>query len=133
MHGVWQRRSGEGDDMKKNEISRRKFVAGTASATLGPMIVPRHVLGGPGYVAPSDRLNIAVVGCGGQGMSDATELILGNENIVDLADVDFGYVDKNLERQSVDRYGKPNPQGAKVKEAYTKAKRHTDFRKMLEQ
>src|SRR2546426_12023605 len=97
------------------------------------MIVPRHVLGGPGYVPPSERLNIAVVGCGGQAMSDASELILGNENIVALADVDFGYVDKNLERRAIDRYGKPDPQGDKVKEGYAKAKRHTDFRKMLEQ
>src|SRR5437899_2666811 len=130
MGGDRHNRSGEGDDMGSKKFSRRKFVSGTASATFGAMIVPRHVLGGPGYVPPSERLNIAVVGCGGQGMSDASELILGNENIVALADVDFDYVDKNLTRRAVDRYGKADPQGAKVKEGYDKAKRHTDFRKM---
>src|SRR5207253_4516065 len=103
-------------------------VAGTA----GLMIVPRHVLGGPGYKPPSERLNIAVVGCGGQGMSDATELIMGDENIVALADVDFGYVDRNLERRGKDRNGSANKEGQKVVDAYTKAKRHADFRKMLD-
>ncbi len=39
-----------------------------ASAMLGLFhIVPRHVLGGPGYVAPSDMLNVALVGAGGRG------------------------------------------------------------------
>src|SRR6266496_490574 len=108
--------------MKAKKISRRSFVAGTAGATFGAMIVPRHVLGGPGYVPPSERLNIAVVGCGGQGMSDATELAMGNENIVALADVDFDYVNRNLARFATDREGKPRPEGQKVAEAYGKAK-----------
>src|SRR5947207_4883899 len=106
--------------MEENKISRRKFVAGAAGATFGAMIVPRHVLGGPGYVAPSERLNIAVVGCGGQGMSDAAELVAGNENIVALADVDFDYVDRNVARRGVRRDGSANPEGQKLKDAYTK-------------
>ncbi|MBK9316988.1 MAG: Gfo/Idh/MocA family oxidoreductase [Acidobacteria bacterium] len=118
--------------MQKGKMTRRKFVAGTTGATLGAMIVPRHVLGGPGYTAPSDKLNVAVVGCGGQGASDATELVAGGENIVALADVDFGYVDKAVERRTRGRDGNPNPASIKLKEAYDKAKRHTDFRKMLE-
>ena len=60
--------------MKRDKITRRKFVAGTTGAAVGAMIVPRHALGGPGYIAPSDKLNVAVVGCGGQGASDASEL-----------------------------------------------------------
>ena len=79
--------------MQRDKMTRRKFVAGTTGAALGAMIVPRHVLGGPGYQAPSDRLNVAVVGCGGQGAADATELVAGGQNIVALADVDFAYVD----------------------------------------
>ena len=61
--------------MNQDKITRRKFVAGTAGVTLGAMIVPRHVLGGVGWQAPSDTLNIAIVGCGGQGAADATELV----------------------------------------------------------
>lgn len=119
--------------MKSDKITRRKFVAGTTGMAVGAMIVPRHVLGGPGYLAPSDKLNIAVVGCGGQGAADATELVGGGENIVALADVDFNYVDKAVARRTKDREGKPNPEAIKLQEAYNKAKRHTDFRKMLEQ
>ncbi len=42
-------------------ISRRAFVGGVATAA-GVMIVPRRVLGGPGYQAPSDTVNVATVG-----------------------------------------------------------------------
>jgi predicted dehydrogenase len=119
--------------MKRDKITRRKFVAGTTGAAVGAMIVPRHALGGPGFVAPSDKLNVAVVGCGGQGASDSTELAAGGENIVALADVDFGYVDKAVSERTKDRDGKPNEQNIKLQEAYGKAKRYDDFRKMLEQ
>ncbi|MGE0129446.1 MAG: Gfo/Idh/MocA family oxidoreductase [Blastocatellales bacterium] len=119
--------------MKKDKITRRKFVAGTTGAAVGAMIVPRHVLGGTGYTAPSDKLNVAVVGCGGQGASDATELVLGGDNIVALADVDFGYVDKAVAERTKNRDGSPNENALKLREAYNKAKRYDDFRKMLEQ
>jgi predicted dehydrogenase len=158
--------------MKSNKTTRRKFVTGTAGLALGTIIVPRHVLGGTGYKAPSDRLNVAVIGCGGQGASDATELVQGGENIVALADVDFNFVDKAMaERlQRVLNPRPPNPPAAgppssgsnpaanpllgqspsanpntgptrnpmaeslvKLQEAYGKAKRYADFRKMLEQ
>jgi hypothetical protein len=51
------------EDQKKEplQISRRGFVGGVAAAA-GLLIVPRHVLGGPGYQAPSDTVNIATVG-----------------------------------------------------------------------
>ena len=118
--------------MQKDKITRRKFVAGTTGATLAAMIVPRHVLGGIGYQAPSDTVNIAVVGCGAQGASDATELVAGGQNIVALADVDFGFVDRAVARRAVGREGQPNQNGIKLQEAYKKAKRYADFRKMLE-
>jgi predicted dehydrogenase len=118
--------------MHKNKITRRKFVAGTTGATLGAMIVPRNVLGGVGYQAPSDTVNVAVVGCGGQGAADATELVAGGQNIVALADVDFGFVDRAVARRTVGREGQPNQNAIKLQEAYSKAKRYADFRKMLE-
>jgi hypothetical protein len=119
--------------MKRDKITRRKFVAGTTGAAVGAMILPRHVLGGPGYVAPSDKLNVAVVGCGGQGASDASELVAGGENIVALADVDFGYVDRAVAERTREKDGKPNERMVKLQEAYGKAKRYDDFRKMLDQ
>ena len=49
-----------------HRISRRKFIrTGAAAASLA--IVPRHVLGGQGYLAPSDTLTKAVIGVGGMG------------------------------------------------------------------
>ncbi len=49
-------------------ISRRQLLVNTALATASATIVPRSVLGGSAYVAPSDRVNIAVIGTGGQGI-----------------------------------------------------------------
>ncbi len=118
--------------MKKNNLSRRKFVRSTTGMALAAMIVPRHVLGGTGYLSPSDRLNVAVVGTGGQGAFDAAELVVGGENIVAICDVDFGYVDSSIARRTKDRQGKPAPGFIKLQEAYAKAKRHADFRRMLE-
>ena len=47
-----------------NKKTRRDFLRTGSIAAAGFFIVPRHVLGGPGYVAPSDRLNIAGIGAG---------------------------------------------------------------------
>jgi len=76
--------------MKKgNKIkTRRSFLKKAAVAAGGVFIVPRHVLG-KGFVAPSDKLNIAGIGCGGK-----AEVNLpyawnkGAENITALCDVD---------------------------------------------
>ncbi|MDP9178490.1 MAG: hypothetical protein M3O61_12490, partial [Gemmatimonadota bacterium] len=59
--------------MADRKVTRREFVSNTGKLGLGVMIVPRHVLGGVGYQAPSDTLNVAVVGFGGRG----SEVALG--------------------------------------------------------
>jgi len=53
---------------------RREFLA-TAAAGLALTIVPRHVLGGPGYTAPSDKLTLAYIGCGTQGIRELLRLL----------------------------------------------------------
>lgn len=55
-------------DSLKSGVSRREFLGTTASAAVGFSIVPRHVLGGPGYLPPSDKVNIAFIGVGAQGL-----------------------------------------------------------------
>ena len=50
--------------------SRRDFLQKTVMAAAGFYIVPRHVLGGKGFTAPSDKLVIASVGIGGKGADD---------------------------------------------------------------
>ncbi len=119
--------------MRQDRITRRKFVSGTAGTALGAMIVRRHVIGGIGSLAPSDRLNIAVIGTGGQGIPDAAEVVTGGENIVAIADVDFGYVDRSVAARAKGRDGKPNQDFVKLQEAYAKARHYADFRKMLEE
>lgn len=47
--------------------SRRDFLKKSALALGGLAIVPRHVLGGPGYLAPSDQLTKGIIGVGGMG------------------------------------------------------------------
>jgi len=54
--------------VSERSVSRRKFLAQTAAAAIGLSIVPRHVLGGTGYVPPSDKVNIAFIGVGAQGL-----------------------------------------------------------------
>jgi predicted dehydrogenase len=76
----------------KNELpgtSRRGFLKTSAIAAAGLMIVPRYVLGGKGFIAPSDRLVIASVGAGGKGQSDIAAFYKsGKADIAYLCDVD---------------------------------------------
>lgn len=62
--------------MKKHKnFSRRQFINTAAAGSLGFTLVPRHVLGGKGYVPPSDKLNLAYIGCGTQGLREMCPLI----------------------------------------------------------
>ncbi|HEX2630379.1 MAG TPA: gfo/Idh/MocA family oxidoreductase, partial [Chitinophagaceae bacterium] len=58
----------------KNDMqaSRRRFIRNAGIAGAGFMIIPRHVLG-KGFIAPSDKLNIAGIGAGGKGGGDLLE------------------------------------------------------------
>lgn len=96
----------------KSKGSRRKFLRNASLAAAGYFIVPRHVLG-KGFVAPSDKLNIAGIGAGGKGESDLSSFAKSpNVNIVALVDVD--------DRQAV-----------KSRQNFPKAKYYKDFREML--
>src|SRR5213595_1669223 len=73
---------------KKKNLSRRSFIKNTSIITGSFFIVPRHVLG-RGFIAPSDKLNIAGVGCGGKAEVNLPYAFNnGAENIVALCDVD---------------------------------------------
>jgi predicted dehydrogenase len=81
--------------------------AGVAAFTL----VPRHVVAGSGNAAPSEKINIAGVGIGGQGGHDIDQL--NSQNIVALCDVDW--------RHAAGTFGR-----------YPNAKKYKDFREMLD-
>ncbi len=99
---------------KKRNQSRRDFIKQTAVAS-SFFIVPRHVLGGVGYISPSDKLNLAAIGAGGKGRSDIKNAsVNGRENVVALCDVDFGGTAKDSVRD------------------FPKAKLYADYREMLD-
>ena len=77
--------------MAKRHVSRRTFISRVAITGAGLTILPRHVLG-RGFTAPSDTLNVAAVGVGGQGRSNLINL--ATENVVALCDVDWEYANK---------------------------------------
>ncbi|MFC2081274.1 Gfo/Idh/MocA family protein [Bacteroidota bacterium] len=52
--------------MKKTSLSRRKFLKQSALAATAFTLVPRHVLGGRGYIPPSDIINLGFIGNGKQ-------------------------------------------------------------------
>ena len=141
----------------KQYMTRREFVKDAAIAGAGLTIVPRHVLG-KGMTPPSDLLNIAAVGVGGMGRTNLINL--ASQNIVALCDVDWGYTEKNFARLDNEiqnlttQIAAPDPEQqpgktlvpfdreqAKARLAgmlrlkdthWPKAKRYTDYRKMLE-
>jgi predicted dehydrogenase len=116
------------------DLTRREFVAGTgyavgAVAAGAPLIVPSRVLG-RGQRAPSDTVNVAVVGCGGIGSQNALALVQ-SEHIGAVCDVDFGYSERCVANHATDGHGKPRPEGLKLREQFGKAKRYGDFRDLL--
>lgn len=97
------------------KTSRRTVLRQGALAAGSFFIVPRHVLGGKGYRAPSDKLGLAAIGAGGKGRSDIlNSWDKGKENVVALCDVDTA-------------------QAAEARKTLSDAKYYTDFRKMLEE
>ncbi len=77
-----------------HQASRRRVLS-TAVAAAGIMIVPRHVLG-QGQTPPSEKLNIAGIGIGGQGGEDLKEF--PDENIGVLCDVDWDHAAHTFDR-----------------------------------
>ncbi len=97
-------------DSASSRVSRRQVLGAAAVAAV--TIVPRHVLGGPGQTPPSEKLNIAGVGIGGQGGWDLEQV--ASENIVALCDVDWDYAAHTFQK-------------------YPRAKKYKDFRRMFDE
>ncbi len=79
--------------MARDKISRRGFI-GSAAGAAALTIVPRHVLGGPGYVPPSDMLTLASIGVGAQGTRVMMDFLKEPDvRIIAVADVNRGSSD----------------------------------------
>ena len=97
----------------KGNSSRRNFIKNASLAGAGFFIVPRHVLG-RGFIAPSDKLNVAGIGAGGKGEDDLSEFAKSPKvDIVAFCDVD--------DRQAVNS-----------RKSFPKANYYKDFREMLD-
>jgi len=84
------------------QISRRSFLscaAKTSSAAFAFSIVPRHVLGGPGRLAPSDQLTKAVIGVGGMGQG---HLRYAGAKLLAICDVDENHLKNTLKKVDSD-------------------------------
>ncbi len=69
------------------KVTRRSFLRAAATVSAVLSVVPRHVLGGPAFVAPSGKVNIAIVGAGGQGITNLKSLFHEEDaRIVAVAD-----------------------------------------------
>lgn len=72
----------------RSPLDRRRFLQTTAAVTAGLTVVPRHVLGGAAGPAPSERLTLAGIGLGGQGMQNiAAFQALPQVQVVAVCDV----------------------------------------------
>ena len=78
-------------------LSRRAFIRGATRAIAGFSIMPRHVLGGAGFVPPSEKVNVAIVGCGGQGRTNVRSLF-------EQADAQIIAVADPIESQNLDAF-----------------------------
>lgn len=124
------------DKDTKKKFSRRDFIkAGTLSAA-GFMIVPRHVLGGQGFVPPSDQVNIGIIGAGGKGRQNTANLLkLDDVKVTAITDPanywnlkDFYYrfeAGRGPVKNLVEEHFQQKTPNFKVKE-------YLDFREMLE-
>ncbi|MEI6677945.1 MAG: Gfo/Idh/MocA family oxidoreductase [Mariniphaga sp.] len=59
----------------KSPVNRRNFIGVTTAAAAGLSIVPRHVLGGKGFIAPSDKTTLAYIGAGTQGLRELLPIL----------------------------------------------------------
>ena len=75
-------------------MKRREFLKKGLLGTLALTVVPRHVLGGPGYTAPSDQLTKGIIGVGGMGRN---HFGYGGTRLVAICDVDQTHIDAGLQ------------------------------------
>lgn len=82
-------------DMKKKSTSRRDFVKRSLVAAAGISIIPRHVMGGPAFIPPSDQLTKAVIGVGGMGQG---HLEYEGTKLLAICDADADHLSNTLQK-----------------------------------
>ena len=149
--------------MKKSnkKINRRKFIAAAGSTAASFTIVPSKVLGGKNHVPPSDKIHVAQIGCGTQGIYELPELLENQDiqvtHLVDVNKYTTDYLDwsshrvintirKGIGDPDWGKYIKGIPGGRDIGEeyvnkyyeklqsssSYKSVKLYEDYREMLE-
>lgn len=129
---------------KTTGLSRRDFLAQSA-AVAALTLVPRHVLGGPGFVPPSRKITLAGVGLGSQGLQNTAAFLEFPEvQVVAVCDVNresTGYLSWYWEEGKERRPGGREPGRRMVEGHYAKQQRsgeyrgcktYSDYRELLE-
>lgn len=96
-----------------NSLGRRQFLGSAFAASMAATIVPRHVLGGAGFVAPSEQVRLAGIGAGGMGGGDINRHTSNGAQLVAVCDVD-------------------DERGAGTFNKFPDAKRYKDYRELLD-
>lgn len=122
--------------MKVTPSTRRQFIKTAATAVTAFNLLPRHVLGGPRFVPPSEKVNVALVGAGGRGIQNMKALLaLADVQVIAIADPAETF---SLEAFYYKGQGGRKPAKAAAEEHYAKATpnhrvaEYEDFRVMLE-
>jgi predicted dehydrogenase len=92
------KKNNETNNEGSKDLSRRNFIGKVGAATAGFVVVPRNVLGGKGYKAPSDMINVAGIGIGARGAADIQGICDPDVAIVRPARTNTGqpYTDEQL-------------------------------------
>ncbi len=88
--------------MNEHKNNRRDFLKKSMVAAAGITIIPRHVLGGPGYLAPSDQLTKAIIGVGGMGKG---HIPYEGTRVLAVCDVDKNHLQEALKIAGPDAKG----------------------------
>lgn len=81
--------------MKEKSTGRRDFVKKSFVAAAGISIIPRHVLGGPSFIPPSDQLTKAIIGVGGMGQE---HLNYEGTKLLAICDADANHLASTLKK-----------------------------------
>ena len=118
------------------KTTRRKFLKASAATATAFTIVPRKVLGGVGFTAPSDQVNVALIGAGGRGFKNARALMkVSGVTITDIVDPAEHWDLSNFYYKGV---AGRLPVAAEVNKFYSNAKYdhkcglHQDYRKFFD-
>lgn len=95
------------------QLSRRRFLSASGKGVAIFYILPSLMVEGAPQISPNEKLNIAVIGIGGQGGADIDAAAGEGQNLVAFCDVDENYAAKKFKQ-------------------YPNASRFKDYRQMLD-